>query len=208
MKIRTSVLTAIGLAAWIVTAAAAPAPLAVEKALAATAGTEADFVQKFTPKGFTRERIEQGKVVFGPAPKMRWEYRKPEQKLFVFDGTTSWLYTPSERQVMVAKLTAEDRKALPFVLLSDGAAVRTEYDVKEAREGDRIRTTLRPRAAAALLRDLVVLTGARDGKLRSISYVDRDGNRTTFEFTNFRSSKVVEATFRFSPPSGVEVVGD
>lgn len=209
MKTRISIAIAAVLAVSGVALTAAPASLAVTRALEATAGTEADFVQKFTPKGFTRERAEQGRVVFGPAPKMRWEYRKPEQKIFVFDGTTSWLYAPAERQVTVAKLTDDDRKALPFVLLADPAAIRSAYEVREAREGGLVRTTLEPRGGSAgVLRDLVVVTGARDGKLRSIAYVDRDGNRTMFEFTNFRAARSGEETFRFSAPAGVEVVGD
>lgn len=207
MKTRMWIMTVAALA-FSGAALAAPASLAVSRALEATAGTEADFVQKFTPKGFTRERAEQGRVVFGPAPKMRWEYRKPEQKIFVFDGTTSWLYAPAERQVTVAKLTEQDRKALPFVLLSDPGAIRSAYQVREVREGNLVRTTLQPHGSAAVLRDLVVVTGFRDGKLRSIAYVDRDGNRTAFEFANFRTARTGEETFRFSPPAGVEIVGD
>ncbi|MGZ5382118.1 MAG: outer membrane lipoprotein carrier protein LolA, partial [Thermoanaerobaculia bacterium] len=155
-------------------APAAPASgLAVERALSATAGTRADFVHKFTPKGFTRERMEQGVVEFGSAPKMRWTYERPEKKTFVFDGTTSWLYAPADRQVTVAKLSERDRKGLPFVLLSDASALRAEYTLTETRARGEIRTELRPRNAAALVQTLVVVTAAKDDMIRRIEYADR-----------------------------------
>ena len=187
-------------------AAPAAAGLAVERALAATAGTRANFVHKFTPKGFTRERIEQGVVLFGSAPRMRWSYEKPEKKTFVFDGKTSWLYAPADRQVTIATLTERDRKGLPFVLLSDAAALRAEYTVVETKSGSEIRTELRPRTPASLVQDLVVVTDAKDNRLKRIEYADRQGNRTVFQFSNFRAEVAAEDSFRFDPPAGVEVI--
>ncbi len=193
-----------------VAAAAFAAPrkggLAVERALAATAGTQAKFVHKFTPKGFTRERVEQGEVLFGPAPKMRWSYEKPEKKTFVFDGSTSWLYAHADRQVTIATLSERDRKGLPFVLLADPAALRAEYTVSETTSGAEIRTELRPRNAAALVQNLVVVTGASDDRIRRIEYADRQGNRTVFQFSNFRPGHASAASFRFDPPAGVDVI--
>ena len=198
---------AIAISALAATALAAPASgLADERALAATAGTRADFVHKFTPKGFTRERVEQGVVQFGAAPKMRWTYEKPQKKTFVFDGTTSWLYAPADRQVTVAKLSERDRKGLPFVLLSDASALRAEYTVTEKRSANEIRTELRPRNAAALVQNLVVVTAAKDNLIRRIEYADRQGNRTVFQFSNFRPSGATADAFRFDPPAGVEVI--
>ncbi|MCA1733296.1 MAG: outer membrane lipoprotein chaperone LolA [Acidobacteria bacterium] len=179
---------------------------AIERSLEVTAGQQADFVQKFTPKGFTRERIEKGSVVFGEAPRMRWTYASPEEKLFVFDGSTSWLYAPADRQVMVARLTEEDRKGLPFVILSDSKALRASYEVRETASNGLVTTSLTPRTTAALVRNLVVVTDARDGRPRRIEYIDRQGNRTVFEFANYRPATIGAATFRFDPPPGVEVV--
>ncbi|MFN2441049.1 MAG: outer membrane lipoprotein carrier protein LolA [Thermoanaerobaculia bacterium] len=199
-------IAAVTLAAAAAIAAPAGNGIAVERALAATAGTRADFVHKFTPKGFTRERVEQGVVIFGPAPKMRWSYEKPEKKTFVFDGKTSWLYAPADRQVTVATLTERDRKGLPFVLLSDAKALRAEYTVTEKRSGSEIRTELRPRTPAALVQDLVVVTAAKGDALRRIEYADRQGNRTVFQFSNFRREAAPADTFRFDAPAGVEIV--
>src|SRR4051794_25502127 len=71
----------------------------IDRAAAAMAGQEAQFTQRFTPKGFKNSQAESGTVLFGTLPMMRWSYAKPEEKLFVFDGTKSWFYVPGDRQV-------------------------------------------------------------------------------------------------------------
>ena len=185
---------------------AAPQPMAVNRALSANEGYQADFVQKFIPKGFTKERVERGTVIFGSAPRMRWSYRAPEKKEFVFDGSTSWLYAPADRQVTVATLGEKERKSLPWVLLSDPASLGREYKVRETRRGGEVETVLDPRSADALVRDLTVVTGASDGRIRKISYADRQGNRTTFEFTGYKPVSTGKEMFTFEAPAGVEVV--
>src|ERR671926_760356 len=97
------------------------APSEVDRAAAALPGTEARFTQSFTPKGFKNSQSESGTVIFGPLPQMRWSYSRPEQKLFVFDGSRSWFYFPADKQVTVADLDAERRAELPFLIIGDPA---------------------------------------------------------------------------------------
>lgn len=187
--------------------AAAPASTyAVERAIRATSGSTADFVQKFTPRGFTRAQVERGEVLFGAPPRMRWSYATPEKKLFLFDGTTSWLYAPADRQVTVSRLTDEDRRRLPFLLLADGKALRAEYDVRETRQGETVVSRLEPRSGVGSVRDLTVVTGVADDRIRRIEYADAQGNRTVFEFARYRAAKVTDQSFRFEAPKGVQVI--
>src|SRR5579863_8821654 len=44
----------------------------------------AEFVQTYLGGG--RTRVESGTVYFARGGKMRWEYREPEEKLFLSDG--------------------------------------------------------------------------------------------------------------------------
>lgn len=169
-----------------------------------TAGREATFVQKFTPRGFKKEQIEKGTVVFGTAPQMRWTYSGPDAKVFVFDGETSWLYTPSDRQVIVTRLSAAERRSVPLAFLWDPAASR-DFEISETRNGRNRVLNLRPRAADSQIRAAQVVTSP-DGMLQSLSWTDRQGNRNVFEFSGFRKATAKATTFRFSPPSGTNVV--
>src|ERR1700691_2358597 len=40
---------------------------------------------------------ESGTVYFSRPGRMRWEYRSPEEKLFLVDGTNVWFYVPADK---------------------------------------------------------------------------------------------------------------
>lgn len=170
----------------------------------AAAGREATFVQKFTPRGFRKEQIERGRVVFGEAPRMRWTYGAPEQKVFVFDGATSWLYTPSDRQVIVTRLGEAERKSIPLAFLWDPQA-SADLAVTTTRKGRETVLSMTPRTADTQIRAAEAIVGA-DGLIRSMSWTDRQGNRTVFEFSEYRRAQTSAATFRFAPPAGTDIV--
>jgi outer membrane lipoprotein-sorting protein len=189
------------------TLGALPAFAAGEAATRVTAllrgceGKSAQFVHKFLPKGYKKETVEKGNVVFGALPAMRWTYSAPETKEFVFDGTTSWLWVPADRQVTVHELTAEERAALPFFALSDSARIEANFTV--AKSGRK--TTLKSRDTSALLAEVVVEESA-EGSLAALRYVDSQGNRTSFELSRFSPANAKSDTFRFVPPPGADVV--
>jgi len=182
------------------------AATSLELTLAAMSGTEASFTHRFLARGFKKEQIERGRVTFGPTPRMRWQYASPEPKEFVFDGLTSWLYTPSEQQVVIAKLTDEERRALPFLFLNDPVATRTNFVISEKRGRGETTTTLTSRKSGDSIRQIVITAGDRDRFIRKLEYSDRGGNRTTFEFAGHKRRAVSSGMFQFIPPAGVDIV--
>ena len=59
---------------------------------------------------------------------MRWEYKNPEEKLFVSDGKTVFLYVPADRQVSkeAVRQTLDDR--IPLMFLLGRSNLRNEFD--------------------------------------------------------------------------------
>src|SRR5258708_4017556 len=165
----------------------------IDRAAAALAGTEAQFTQRFTPKGFKSSQVDSGSVIFGTLPMMRWTYAKPEQKVFVFDGNRSWFYLPAEKQVTVTSIDDQRRSDRHFI-------------VREPTHGPTITTTLQPRDAAAMIRNVTITSAAATHAIERVSYSDRDGNETTFDFSGFTKRTVTTDLFHFTPPAGVEVV--
>jgi chaperone LolA len=178
----------------------------LDRAAASLAGTEADFVQSFTPKGFRNSQTESGVVVFGELPRMRWEYQKPEAKLFVFDGVQSWFYLPEDKQVTVSKLDDARRRELPFLVIGDSAERSREFDLTERQEHGTIIASLQPKGEAAMIRDITITILQSDHTIRKVQYADREGNRTIFSFSGFRKHAATPETFRFEPPRDVQVV--
>lgn len=187
-------------------AAAFAAPAEIDRAAAAVAGSEAQFTQKFTPKGFKNSQVESGTVVFGTLPMMRWSYTKPEQKVFVFDGAKSWFYIPGDRQVTVGKLDDQRKRELPFLLIGDPSARAKFFVVREQTQRGSIVTTLQPRDSNAMIRDITITTSPATHQIQRIDYADREGNRTSFELTGYHPKSAPADAFRFNPPAGVQVI--
>ena len=193
---KTSIIVAL------VLAATAAYPSEIDKAAAAMAGTEASFSQRFTPKGFTRSQVENGTVVFGPLPMMRWTYAKPEEKVFVFDGTNSWFYVAADKQVTVAQIDDRRRSELPFLLIGDPAARERLFDVKESANA----VTLQPKSGAGAIRNVTLTIAPATHLIQQLEYSDREGNRTIFEFSGYHRRATPADLFRFTAPAGVQVV--
>ena len=182
------------------------AQLEIDRAATAMSGMEASFTHRFTAKGFKTSQVESGSVVFGTLPAMRWSYRRPEEKLFVFDGTNSWFYVPADKQVTLGRVTEARKRELPFLLLGDPGARDKHFAVKQQNRGGAIVTTLQPRDKSALVRNVVVTIAPSTHLIRRIEYTDRDGNRTAFDFSGYHRRAASAATFTFDPPAGVQVV--
>jgi chaperone LolA len=199
MKVKILFLTATLLASAAISAE-------IDRVAAALPDTEAHFTQRFTPKGFKNSQIESGTVVFGALPKMRWSYLSPEQKVFVFDGNTSWLYIASEKQVTQKTLYERERAELPFLMLADPAARDHHFVVHETMRGGTVVTTLQPRGMSGMIRNVTITIDAATHRIQRLAYSDRDGNQTTFDFSGFTKRSVPADFFHFTTPPGVLVV--
>ncbi len=178
----------------------------LDRAAKSMSDQQAAFTHRFTARGFKSSQVESGTVRFGPLPMMRWTYTSPEQKVFVFDGSTSWFYVPEDRQVTVSRVTDERRRELPFLLLGDASARERHFVVTERRRGRAIVTTLEARDSMAAVRRVSVTIEPATHLIQRIEYSDRDGNQTSFEFSGYHRQPASPDSFRFSPPAGVQVI--
>lgn len=199
---RISLIAALVIAATTIQAA----PIELDRAATAMSGMEASFTHRFTAKGFKNAQVESGSVVFGTLPAMRWSYSKPEQKLFVFDGSNSWFYVPGDKQVTVARVDDAKKRELPFLLLGDPSAREKHYTVKETKRGNAVVTTLQSRNASALVKSVTVTIAPSTHLIQRIEYSDREGNRTSFDFSGYHRRAASAETFKFAAPAGVQVI--
>lgn len=182
------------------------APIELDRAAAAMSGMEASFTHRFTAKGFKTSQVESGTVVFGTLPRMRWSYTSPERKLFVFDGANSWFYVPADKQVTLGRVSDARKGELPFLLLGDPAARDRAFVVKQQTRNGSVVTTLQPRNKSAIIRNVTVTIAPSTHLIQRIDYTDRDGNRTSFDFSGYRKRAASADLFTFSAPAGVQVI--
>ncbi|MBN2338871.1 MAG: outer membrane lipoprotein chaperone LolA [Acidobacteria bacterium] len=181
----------------------------LEKRYAAVETATGNFVQTYRAPGV--EQTESGVFWLKRPGLMRWEYRTPEEKLFVADGRESFLYVPSERQVTIQPLTPGDFEGTPLGLLLGAKHFSRGYEAsadggKPLLEGTVLLRLLPRRPDSGY--DYLVLELDRDTlDIRRIVIREHIGNTSEFLLSNVSTNVGVPAgRFRFTPPRGVEVL--
>lgn len=174
---------------------------------------EAGFTQRYERRLLRRTVSESGTVSVKKPGRMRWEYRSPEEKVFVTDGAKTYFYLPAENQVMVSQKPQGAmgmEEGSPFELLAGRGRLRDSFSPSlshepAARGGIVLRLEpLKPREEFEVV-ELEV--EPRDGRVLRVVLIDAAGNRTEFLFDDVRENVgLPESLFRFAIPSGVEVV--
>lgn len=170
----------------------------------------ADFVQTYRAPGI--EQSESGTLWMKKPGLMRWEYRQPEEKLFVADGRETFLYTPEDRQVLVSRFTAEELQSTPLQFLLGRGRIRDSYEVSvEAESRPKLEGTvvlrLVPRSSDSSYSWIEIECDERSYELRRLTVREPSGNTSEFLLTNVSTNiRVDDRRFRFSIPEGVEVI--
>jgi outer membrane lipoprotein carrier protein len=172
----------------------------------------AAFVQTSSHKMFAG-RLERayGKVMFKKGGLMRWEYDRPDKKLFVYDGKILWIYEPEVPQIFKGAADADRlRKALAFLtgegkILDDYKARKVKSTKMGFAEGYVLK--LRPRSKGSPFKHVELYIDKTDFHVVRSVVVDHEGNRNRLDFkkpeTNLDLSPKM---FEFAPPAGVPVI--
>ena len=172
----------------------------------------ADFTEIYQGSGM--ERTESGMLWLKKPGKMRWEYRSPEEKLFVDDGRDGWLYLPAERQVRKSSMKKLNDIRSPLALLLGKTKLEKELaglsfapDIQTWHTEDVILRGI-PRGMEDTLRQVLLEITPEHAIARILLY-GTDDSITEYRFSNQKENLAVpDAKFRFSPPPGTEVIAD
>lgn len=137
----------------------------------------------------------------------RWHTVEPFEQLIVADGTRVWIYDPDLMQVTVRDQDSAEAHS-PLTILTDLDRLETDFIISEAGEHDGlVWLHLEPRDPEPQF-SLVEL-GFDTTALVRMRFQDQLGNISTIVFDDWqRNARLPPATFQFSPPPGVDVVGD
>jgi len=178
----------------------------IEQHHAQTTDLVARFSQSYRSGLLGREITERGVVQIKPPGRMRWEYKDPEDKLFVTDGHTFYFYVPADKQVIVSE--QDVKHSLAARLLSGKGGILDEFtaSVEQPEEEGVLRLKLVPREPQADV-ERATVDLEPSGRIRAILLEDVQGNRTRFRFEGVRENTgVADHLFRFQVPKGVEVI--
>ena len=139
--------------------------------------------------------------------KFRWDYKKPYEQQIVSDGKQVFLFDTELQQVTIRELS-KTLGSSPAALLAGGEAVEKSFILKNATRKDGLSWVL------ALPKDKEsgfdrVLLGFKADKLRKMELYDSFNHITHITFNDVeRNPTLQDATFLFTPPEGVDVVGE
>jgi len=172
----------------------------------------ADFTQTYEGGVLRRKTTESGTLLIKKPGRMRWEYKTPEEKLFVSDGRKVYAWVPADRQVTVSALPSGDAPATPILfLLGRGQLVR---DFTPSLPGavagappDSIALALVPKTPVPEYDRLTLVVDRATLGLRMLIARDGQGGTSTFVFTKLRENVgLADAKFAFTIPKGADVV--
>jgi len=170
----------------------------------------ADFVE-IVQDSLNQKRQESGHLYLMAPRMMRWEYKDPEEKLFVSDGKTVFYYVPADRQVSKDAVgnTIDDRLPLGFLLKRSG--LRKEFSRFELLNtppflpGDKVIRMYPLRKTD--IQEIVIEVDPVDYVVRRFVFTKVDGERLEFVFSNIRTNTgLKQSLFNFTPPPGVQVL--
>jgi len=183
----------------------------VERSFATMKDLSADFVQ-ITKDSLNRRRQDSGHLYLMRPRMMRFEYKNPEEYLFLSDGKTVYQYVPADRQVNkeAVRDTLDDR--IPLMFLLGRANLSAEFhrfeddtSIKPFFPGTRI-VKMYPKRKSDLT-ELVMEVDVANYQLRRLYFTHADGQHSEFIFSNIRiNGGLRQSLFQFKVPPGVQVV--
>ncbi|MCR4345809.1 MAG: outer membrane lipoprotein chaperone LolA [Sulfuricaulis sp.] len=139
--------------------------------------------------------------------KFRWDYDKPYKQQIVADGKRLWVYDVGLQQVTVRALS-NGLGDTPAMLLAGKGRLDDNFKIKAlSTQNDLEWVQLTPKHKDSGYEDIRI--GFALGKLRALEMVDGFGHVTRVTLESPRENIRIESTrFSFTPPEGVDVVGE
>ncbi len=139
--------------------------------------------------------------------KFCWDYEKPYKQQIVADGKRIWVYDAGLQQVTV-RLLSGGLGDTPAMLLAGKGRLDDNFTIKSlSAQNDLEWVQLTPKHKDSGYEDIRI--GFMQGKLRALEMVDGFGHMTRITLDSPRENVRIESTrFSFTPPAGVDVVGE
>lgn len=168
---------------------------------------KAEFSQAVIARNGRKPQQSSGILAISRPGKLRWEIQKPYPQLVVSDGEKIWIHDPELQQVTVRK-AGQAIGGSPAALLSGNNDLEKNFTLSEAGEAEgMIWVEATPKSSDSGFEK--VRLGFAGGDLRAMELHDSFGQTTQIRFSKLERNPALPATtFKFVPPSGVDVVGE
>lgn len=175
--------------------------------VAATHAARGTFVQSVYRANGGRGEESKGDFIFERPGKFRWNYSAPYPQVLVGDGTRLWSYDPDLAQVTV-KTMGDALGGTPAAILSGSGDLDKSFTLEDGGEGNGMTWAIAtPKASDSSFASMKL--GFDGSRLVGMEIRDNFGQITLLKFTQFEANPAIGPdAFVFTPPPGVDVIGD
>jgi outer membrane lipoprotein carrier protein len=168
---------------------------------------EARFEQAQFDDHGSEPKVSSGELALKRPNQFRFDYLTPYRQRVIADGNRIWTYDEDLEQVSVRPQGGE-MQSNPLTVLLDLKELDQRYAVEElAAEEGRKRLELKPKGDSDSFERVELRFNG--SQLDGMVLHDAFGQRTEIRFVNARRNQRVAADrFRFTPPEGVDVIGE
>lgn len=168
---------------------------------------EANFTQTVYNSRLEEVQSTRGLFQMKRPSRFRWDYQQPYEQQIVADGKKLWVYDVDLEQVTVKKLDTAMGNT-PALLLSNPALLTKSFHIHErGEESGLVWLELEAKQQDHTFEHLRL--GFDGDSLRVMELVDSFGQMTRLAFSAvIRNPRLTDQDFEFSPPKGVDVVGE
>ena len=185
----------------------------IQQTYAKTRTLRADFQQTTSSRMSERERHGSGTLVLSKPGLMRWDYREPDQQVFVCDGQRISMYFAKERQMMVTPAKDYLESDVTYSFFAGKGDINRDFMVAGPEEEDLLEpnTTyqlkLTPKQPHAQIDFINLWVDRTTFLLKRLKVTDKFGTVTDLVFAKVTTNEEVLAkTFSFTPPKGTEII--
>lgn len=170
-------------------------------------GLSGNFEQRtLSPDGDEQEN-SKGTLALRAPNQFRWQYEDPFAQLIVADGNNVWIYDEDLEQVTVRNQSQEEAQS-PLTVLIDLSQLDRDFKVKSLPEAEGLLwLELQSQTKEPSFKTVRIGLSVRGPERMQL--IDLIDNRTEWNFSGWKRNPVLpDSQFQFTPPKGVDVVGE
>ncbi len=184
----------------------------LEKALKAVTTLRADFEQFHYSMAVTEPLHEKGEILLEKPGRMRWEYKSPQNKVFLYKEGVLETYLPEEKQLTRSPVAPEALESDIFGILLGLASFRDAYAVEAAlfpTEAEGVRQVKLTPLEEGDFSHILLEIDETSWLLRRAIFLEWAGNKREFVFSRVRTGvRLPSGAFTLKVPPGTEIIDD
>ena len=192
------------------TLTAADVSLRTEQKIRSLLSLQARFEQSYYSATVSTPLKESGHFHFKKPAMMKWEYKDPEEKIYLLKGGWFWEYLPEEKQLIKYDLSKEEHESEILSLLSGQRGIMDNYLVEfspfPTDDSKSYQLKLTPKQGDP---DTFILleVDERSWLIQKAIFFDWAGNKTEYKFTRMKTNQAFpEGFFDLKVPPDVEII--